>query len=250
MRRRIGLLISFALFSAAFLSVGANLAMAAMPTADTSGPAYVGSSYSGWGYVAKTVTSADSASDVIAWRWTSTGWVSADLGSGSSVRVYPFGSGWSWGYRNGNWYAIHTANVAKWSCSGSGMAMTIAVRLPNGQSELGAPDTRVFKYNSSKAPVVGNVARGSSVQILCDNSFPSAFDARYQSSSYTLYADETGGLFCGFVGYHGGAAPMDHSCMHIEEPFVLVRAVVNGASTTAYLHVQTGFESPIACCPP
>lgn len=48
---------------------------------------------------------------VTAWFWTGTAWHQSSLANGSSVYAWPYASGWSWAWNNGNWYAVQSTHI-------------------------------------------------------------------------------------------------------------------------------------------
>ena len=265
LRRRIrtitALLASVATAACLALAVaGPATAVAATSQAQpsTSPPVHIGAGYTGYGFLTVSTEYSNAATTTSAWRWSSIGWTAASLDIGASVYTAPFGSGWSWAYRDGAWYAVATSSIAVWSCTtsaGGGPWVQIPPAAPTsatGSPQLiGGPDTRAFRSNSSRAPIAGNVARGSYVQLLCANTFPSAYDLRYITfEDQGGFGADDGSQPCAFLSYRGGVAPQVNMCTHVEEPFVLVKANIGGVYRPVYLHAVTGFDAPYQCCAP
>lgn len=84
----------------------ALLASLVLAVPGVSGAAVSDTTYRGYGTVA-----AAGYSYVGAYRWAPTGWSPTTLATGTVVSVYPFGSGWSWAWYAGAWYAVPSAYI-------------------------------------------------------------------------------------------------------------------------------------------
>ena len=156
--------------------------------------------YQGWGYPV-----AESGS-VTGWRWTSSGWRSATLTAGASVWIAPFGSGWSWAWRGGSWYAVHTASLTPWSCKATPASPTGA----QPRWTLRSSSAPLFTYANTRT-AAGTASIGTTMYPIC-----------------TGAVDATGLLTYGI----GGMQPLEH--MRFPQPMSLVWVWRSGAWQKMY----------------
>lgn len=121
----------------------------------TAYPSFITSAYKGWGYVSNN-------GSATVYKWSATGWLSAQFTPGTSAWIHPFSGDWSWAYRGGTWYAIKSRSVASWSCTGSNMTAAVVGKTPT------------YRYNTSQSDLQGYLAPGTRVALSCENYFADA----------------------------------------------------------------------------
>lgn len=143
------------------LGAGATIAAAAQipATAAHEAPA---ANYQGWGYLTGT-----DASNVPFWKWTNAGWVSAPKVPGTSVWLYPWGSGWTWAYRDSAWHAVQTARIARWKCDAASGELDVH---PLGYDKT----VNVQRYNASAAATLVTATYRDRIRLQCSNGFADA----------------------------------------------------------------------------
>jgi hypothetical protein len=132
--------------------------------------------YSGWAYVSNPTA-------VPAWKWTSTGWQQASWAPGTSFRAYPWGSGWTWAYRNNAWFALYSRNGKVWQCDAPQRGVNDTWTVPGPR--------KVFHYNTESSQLKGVIGAGSTVRVLCADSFDDATEKApimaWGGPQYTTY---------------------------------------------------------------
>lgn len=124
-----------------------------LPT--TASPMPIVASYQGWSYVSSPTVSP-------VYRWTANGWQATTFAAGTPVWAYPFASGWQWAYRGGEWYAIATARLARWSCESP------------ARSVRAARATTMYSAGTASSAARGVLPAGTSVTLSCANVFADA----------------------------------------------------------------------------
>lgn len=157
----------------------APTASAYVPPSGDPLPVRITDTYRGWGYIANEV-------DVTAWKWTAAGWQKATLVPGQSVWAHPWGGGWTWAYRDAQWYAVSTRFIARWSCIASGRTIRSIDNVNYPAFRYNDDDSVLNADGSLSGGAVGYAAHGSSFELLCENGFP---DARVAPGAYLPVSD-------------------------------------------------------------
>jgi hypothetical protein len=150
--RRLGLLLAVALL---LITGGVATSHAIAPIPGSAYPQWASASYRGWAY-------SSTSSSSTAWKWTTTGWVRSSFVPGTSFFAVPFGSGWTWAWRDTTWYAVRTTTVAKWQCV--------------GPADVGIVNKKAatYRYNTTASTLKGYLAPSTRVNVACENIFASA----------------------------------------------------------------------------
>lgn len=118
-------------------------------------PEFASASFNGWGF-------ATGPTATTAWKWSATGWARTEFSTGTTAWIHPFGGIWSWAWRNGQWYAVKTQSIARWSCPGPADTATVVKK------------SLAYRYNSTLSEAQGALAMGTEVVLQCENVFADA----------------------------------------------------------------------------
>lgn len=165
MRLRTLAFVSIVSIAIALLTALPSMAATIVPP-NTATHVAVPDNYTGWTYV----TTTGDAPQATVWKWTgdaASPWASDKLDAGASVYIYPWGSGWLWGWRSNVWYAMKNPQVSQWKCD------TV-----NGDPSLFAKTYRanitLKKYNSSVSADNGVFSVYDDLDLSCANGFKDA----------------------------------------------------------------------------